>query len=367
MKIVFCIKKLAGIAGGAERVLADIANGLTRRGHSVHVISLDDESQQPFYSFSSDVRFVPIGRSGTGTFSTACQFLRMRKFASDLKPDVIFGFLPSSYIFLSILFWLTPQTFIACEHITRSWYDRRPLKYSAVVLASLLSSKMSFLSADIARGYRGIPERKKIILQNPVRAFRKQANVMAETKRHYTMLNVGRLVEFKDQKTLIKAFGAIAGDFPDWRLKIIGTGALRKNLDALIERMGLTMVVRIIEHSDDIESDYADADLFVISSFYEGFGLVTAEASSCGLPCVGFDDATGTNSIIRHGENGILVKAEGDRVASLVSALRLLMDNPEDMRRLGQNGLSRPTWFELETVVDQWEETISGLADFKQS
>ena len=149
MKIVFCIKELAGIAGGAERVLADIANGLTRRGHSVHVISLDDEGQQPFYSFSSDVRFVPIGRSGTGTASTACQFLRMRKTASDLKPDVIFGFLPSAYIFLSILFWLTPLTFVACEHITRSWYSRQPLKYSAVVLASLLSSKMSFLSADI--------------------------------------------------------------------------------------------------------------------------------------------------------------------------------------------------------------------------
>ena len=137
MQIVFCIKKLAGIAGGAERVLADIANGLTRRGHSVHVISLDDESHQPFYSFSSDVRFVPIGRSGTGTFSTACQFLRMRKFASDLKPDVIFGFLPSSYIFLSILFWLTPQTFIACEHITEVGMSSAS-KYSAVVLGSVI-------------------------------------------------------------------------------------------------------------------------------------------------------------------------------------------------------------------------------------
>ena len=151
----------------------------------MHVMSLDDESQQPFYSFSSDVRFVPIGRSGTGTFSTACQFLRMRKFASDLKPDVIFGFLPSSYIFLSILFWLTPQTFIACEHITRSWYSRRPLKYSAVVFASLLSSKMSFLSADIGRGYRGIPERKNHPAK-PGKAFRKQANVMAESK-HYNV------------------------------------------------------------------------------------------------------------------------------------------------------------------------------------
>ena len=70
--------------------------------------------------------------------------------------------------------------------------------------------------------------------------------------------------------------------------------------------MGLNEVVHIIDQSNDIESDYANADLFVIPSQYEGFGLVTAEASSCGLPCVGFHDAVGTNSIIQDGENGIL-------------------------------------------------------------
>ena len=111
---------------------------------------------------------------------------------------------------------------------------------------------MSFLSAEIAREYRGIPERKKIILPNPVRAFHKQAKVMDGTKPYYTMLNVGRLVEFKDQKTLIKAFGAIVAEFPKWRLTIIGTGVLRANLDALVDQMGLNEVVHIMDQSSDI-------------------------------------------------------------------------------------------------------------------
>ena len=79
-------------------------------------------------------------------------------------------------------------------------------------------------------------------------------------------------------------------NFQKWRLTIIGTGVLRANLDALVDQMGLNEVVHIIDQSSDIESDYANADLFVIPSQYEGFGLVTAEASSCGLPCVGFHD-----------------------------------------------------------------------------
>ena len=361
MNIVFCIKELAGIAGGAERVLADIANGLANRGHRVHVLSFDEEGQEPFYKFSRAVTFVPLGDSGPGVFSSVSRFLRLKKRAMHLEPDVIYGFLPSTYIFLSILFCLTPQKFIACEHIARSWYHRRPFRYVAVVLASLLSSRMSFLSAEIAREYRGIPERKKIILPNPVRAFHKQAKVMDGTAILYDV-GVGGLLNQR-QKTLIKAFGSIVAEFPKWRLTIIGTGVLRANLDALVDQMGLNEVVHIIDQSSDIESDYANADLFVIPSQYEGFGLVTAEASSCGLPCVGFHDAVGTNSIIQDGENGILVKHNGDRVEALASVLRLLMKNPKEMQRLGQNGLSRPSWFELEAVLDHWEETVAAIAE----
>ena len=108
MNIVFCIKELAGIAGGAERVLADIANGLANRGHRVHVLSFDEEGQEPFYKFSRAVTFVPLGDSGPGVFSSVSRFLRLKKRAMQLEPDVIYGFLPSTYIFLSILFFLTP-------------------------------------------------------------------------------------------------------------------------------------------------------------------------------------------------------------------------------------------------------------------
>ena len=102
MNIVFCIKELAGIAGGAERVLADIANGLANRGHRVHVLSFDEEGQAPFYNFYA-VTFVPLGDLGRSILRF--QNLRLKKRAMQLEPDVIYGFLPSTYIFLSILFY----------------------------------------------------------------------------------------------------------------------------------------------------------------------------------------------------------------------------------------------------------------------
>ena len=66
MKIVFCIKKLSGISGGAEWVLASVANGLASRGHEVYVISFDNEREKSFYEFSRSVELINLGE---GEFS----------------------------------------------------------------------------------------------------------------------------------------------------------------------------------------------------------------------------------------------------------------------------------------------------------
>ena len=358
MRIVFCIKNLAGVSGGAEWVLASVANGLSCRGYDVYVLSFDAKGQQPFYEFSSLVHLVNLGEHNVGFLSNLTQFLYMKREVIRLKPDVVFGFLPSTFVALSVLFWFSNIKFVACEHIIRDWYNGRLAKYFFVSLAGNMSSHISFLSEEIAKGYKLIPRKKKLILHNPVRVMPKIAKVMASTKPNFTILNVGRLVEFKDQKTLIDAFYKIHAEFPEWRLRIIGQGELKLSLLSQIERLAIGNIVEILDRSGDIEGEYAESDLFVVTSSFEGFGLVTAEASSAGLPCIGFSDCEGTNKIIKHGFNGVLVASDGDRVGSLAASLRALLRDKKELRRLGKNGLSRPASYEIDNVLDHWEETI---------
>lgn len=365
MKIVFCIKKLAGISGGAERVLAAVANGLSRRGHDVYVLSFDAEGQQPFYDFSSSVHLVNLGEGKSGLLSGMTQFVRMKRAAAHLKPDVVFGFLASTYVALSVLFYFSGVKFVACEHINREWYKGRLVKYCLVNFAGNISSRISFLSDEIANDYRLIRPRQKLTLHNPVRVMSKVAKVMASSKSNFTILNVGRLVAFKDQKTLIEAFYRIHTDFPEWRLRIIGQGELKAAILAQIERLGIGNIVEVLDISDDIEEEYARADLFVIASSFEGFGLVTAEASSAGLPCIGFSDCEGTNKIIKHGINGVLVTSDGDRVGALAASMKALLKNKKELRRLGKNGLSRPVSYEIDNVLDNWEEIIVSVVNGK--
>ncbi len=358
MKLIFCIKKLAGISGGAEWVLTSIVNGLAKRGHDVHIISFDKVCETNFYEISKQVTQHKVGNLGEGVVIKLRQFVKMRNKAVSLKPDIVFGFLPSVFVAASFLFFLSKYKFVSCEHISREWYKGHILRYAFVCLAGYISYRITFLSYEIADSFNLIPSRKKIVIGNPVRRIERVANVMGELKRKYTILNVGRLVEFKDQKTLIYAFSQIVNSHPNWHLKIIGQGPLKSAIEEQIIALNLTDKVELKDLTQNIENEYANADLFVVSSIYEGYGLVTAEASSAGLPCLGFADCEGTNKIIVDGVNGCLVKTKGDRASSLASALNDLLGDRKKLRQMGKRGTKRPTAFELDYVLDRWEETI---------
>lgn len=358
MRVIFCIKQLSGISGGAEWVLTTVANGLSDRGFDVYVISFDDEGVTNFFDFLPSVKCIRMGSCTNGFINKFKFFLRMKRAVKALKPSIVFGFMPSVYVVLSVIFYFNKFKFVACEHITREWYRGHLLKYILVSVAGNLACRISFLSCEIADGYGLIASKQKLIIANPVRKISKIANVMAPSKTNFVILNVGRLVEFKDQRTLVEAFSLIHGDFPKWRLKIIGEGVLGNDLSLQVRDLGLSDVVEILAKADNIEEEYANSDLFVISSRFEGFGLVTAEASSAGLPCVGFLDCEGTNKIIKDGFNGQLVDPSEGRVEALAECLRALMNDRKKMRYLGKNGLSRSPSYELQSVIDRWEKVI---------
>ena len=129
-------------------------------------------------------------------------------------------------------------------------------------------------------------------------------------------------------------------------------------LQEMIDTLGLGSRVELAGATSRIEAEYAAADLFVLPSSYESFGLATAEALLHGLPAVGFADCPGTNELIRDGENGQLVHGP-DRKAALATVLADLMRNPAKRARL--SGSSRQ-WildqYGIEGVLDQWESVL---------
>lgn len=358
--ILFCIKRMADVAGGAERVLADVANGLAGRGWRVTVLTFDPPGAKSFYPLSAKVTTVRLGKDApsgkTSRLNIIFRFFHLRTAIAKLNPNLAVGFLISMYVPLAFSLIRTGIPVWASEHIVRQHYRNRRLQYLLIGIVSLFVARVAFLSPSIADGYAIVAKRKKIVIPDPVSPASGQA-APASDSAGKIILNVGRLVDFKDHRTLIQAFARLAPDFPEWTLRILGEGELRETLEHMVEDLGLGDRVQMPGATDRIGAEYSAAQIFAISSIYEGFGLATAEASSHGLPCIGFADCPGTNDIITDGENGVLVSTD-DRVGNLAQGLRQMMTDGALRERMGRKGIENMMRYSLEKVLDRWEEQI---------
>jgi glycosyltransferase involved in cell wall biosynthesis len=366
LKLLFVIKSVALPGGGTERVLADLANGLARRGHHVTVASFDGPGDPPFYAFEEAVlrRALAIGdvRRGTRGSEALRRSLSLRRLTREMRPDVAIGLMHSAYIPLGIGALGTGIPVIASEHIAYQHYRTRRFEAALLRLAPAISRTITVISPAIRDGFPPRLRRRMEVVPNPVSVHdRRPADVAGENLPAKTVLAVGRLEAQKDHRTLVSAFARLASAFPDWNLRIVGEGSLRAELEAQVSALGLESRIAMPGATPRIDDEYVGAQLFAMPSSYESFGLTTAEALSHGLPVVGFADCPGTNELVKDGVNGVLVSG-ADREAALAEGLASMMSSCERRLRLGASGPASIEAFAPDKIVDVWEALLSRTA-----
>ena len=168
---------------------------------------------------------------------------------------------------------------------------------------------------------------------------------------------MGRLTAQKGFDLLIEAFARIADRHPNWTLRIAGDGEERGNLECLAESLGLTQRVDLCGWIDEPLAFLQEADLFVLSSRYEGFPNALLEAMACGLPVISTDCDSGPREIVRHETDGLLVPAED--VDELTRAMGRLMTNRADRERLGESAVDVVTRFGFGAFFARWEDVLN--------
>jgi glycosyltransferase involved in cell wall biosynthesis len=173
------------------------------------------------------------------------------------------------------------------------------------------------------------------------------------------VLAAGRLESQKGFDLLIRAYVPVAAAHPDWQLRIYGSGPRRDDLRALIHANGLTEHVLLMGRTTQLGEAMAGASLFVLSSRFEGFGMVIVEAMSKGLPVVSFDCPRGPGEILRDGRDGILVP-DGAVDALTAGMLELIEDVPR-RRRYGAAAVENARSYAVDSIVDRWEQLLREL------
>lgn len=355
MKVCFLIADMSA-RGGTERVTSMIANGLVERSFEVEIISCRNEAQS-FFILNKKIRIHAL-RAECVKNSVLRKFMNFRKIwklVNHEAYDVIIAVDVYIYLYLLPLQIMRKCKCIAWEHFN-CHVSNMKLSHLARIIAVRFADQVVVLGKKDLKNYQDHFKGAKNVtyIYNPV-AFEKTINKNIDQHR---IIAAGRLTEQKGFDLLIDTWNMIeekAKD-SDWVLNIYGEGELKKQLENQIIAYGLKRVY-LKGYAENIHTEYLNSSIFVLSSRYEGFGLVLIEALACGLPCISFDCKEGPCEIIADGINGYLV--ENGNTSQLADRLMDLMRNDQLRKQFSANTYQDLHRFELQKVLDRWEALLN--------
>ena len=181
------------------------------------------------------------------------------------------------------------------------------------------------------------------------------------------LVAVGRLSKEKGFEDLIDVFNLAHNIEPDIKLKIVGDGQEKNNIQEKIIKYDLQDCVKLLgsKNRKELNEIYKNSSLYVMTSYTESFGLVLIEAESFKLPIIAFDSAQGAHEIIQNNVNGFLIK---NRNKELMAKKIIDLINDEDLRvRIGTDGRKLAEKYKIENVSIIWNNFIRKICGEDES
>jgi len=362
MRLTLVISSLG--FGGAERVLTSLANCWAEQGREVSLLTFEpSDASSAAYPIHPSVKVRRLGLAAVsahlvmGLLRNLWRIRVLRRAIRESHSDVVISFMNSTNILtLAATRWLGTPVIIS-ERADPLRHDIGPLwsflrrivyPFADALVCQTSSALIQFQSMTKVRGFV-IPNlvAKPFIFDD--RNVRHDARAAG-----HSLVAMGRLAPQKGFDLLLNVFSFLADSHPDWSLTVIGDGPLRNELETQAKALKLTNRVHFTGVISEPLCALRNADLYVLSSRFEGFPNVLCEAMACGLPVVSFDCPSGPRDIIRDGVDGILVPPED--VDALVTCLDRLMSDDQERKRLAARARDILDRFSSEKILALWEE-----------
>jgi len=347
------MKKIAFIAhglgiGGAQRVAALLANEFAKNGYDVSYIVT--RSEERVYLLDSRVKLIcKVPRKGI-LAPIKKNFITYKE-VRNYNPDVIISFLTNEMVLCGNLI-KCPQIYTLRNDpnndmntfFRRNIRNRLYKKATAVVFQT--EGAKRYFSKDIQdKGY---------VIGNPLTENLPYWSEEGHSKR---IITACRLDEQKNVQLLIKAFSRFVKAHPEYKLQICGKGPLEQRLKKLCAEFNITDCVEFLGFRKDVHELMIRAEMFVLSSNYEGISNSMLEALAMGVPTVCTDSPPGgAAQYIKNGENGILIPV-GDEEA-LLNAMEMISGDKTLMKKYSNNAIKIRKTLKIDAIYDKWEKII---------
>ena len=381
-KILFVIEGLS-LRGGLERVMADRMNALAGRGHEIVMVEVYDHGDSPdaFY-ISPEVRRIRLGIRKRGLWMKPWQFHEVmratRRVVDEEKPDAM-----TAAALLGVMVY--GMSAYRTRMIYESHGARRfmPLKLMVRRMERRVDTVVTLTTADameyaIARHKVVIPNYSDISslssgtsgpsgssglsglsgTSGTSGASGNPGNPGNPGASSQTIISLGRLTPEKDFAMLLRAWHIVSKAVPTANLAIYGDGPERNMLERLAVQLGISGSVSLNHSVSDVEAVYSRASLLVMSSRFEGFGMVILEAMQRGVAVVSVDAPHGPRDLLGGG-GGILTERSAQALADAI--IRLLTD-PDLTQRIGHDATKAAERYDKDRIISMWENVMAGNA-----
>lgn len=367
--ILFLVSSMQG--GGAERVAALLCNHWANNGYTVTLMPTFSGKGNCSYPLEGAVHLDYLAdHIPTNTHKTLWSMLRrlwtLRKIIKESQADVVVSFLTHVNIAAILATRGLPIPIIASERthppsmpLSIIWRLGRKITYRwATHVIAQTQETANWLQINC-------PKAKIRVIPNPVVFPLAKAHPILNPqdyfkKEQHLIIAVGRLDKYKNFDLLIDAFSTLNHKHPHWNLVIFGKGNEQQNLEVQRDKLGLTKKIHLLGHAGNLGDWYQYADLYVMSSQFEGFPNTLLEAMSYGLASISLDCDVGPRDIIQTEKNGILVPLKENKT-ELTMALERLIENKNLRLQMGKEASKVRERFSMEKVAGLWGETLDQL------
>jgi GalNAc-alpha-(1->4)-GalNAc-alpha-(1->3)-diNAcBac-PP-undecaprenol alpha-1,4-N-acetyl-D-galactosaminyltransferase len=349
--------------GGAEKILAFLGNRLALEGNEVLLLTYENPIEMQ-YIVSEVNHIVPsISPPPIYAIRRILQIVGVRKVLKRNQPEVIISFKTYPNLISILAATGTRIPVIISErgdpYAGRSWFTKlRDFLYR-------FADGYVFQTQGAKNYFDNRIQERGTVIPNPVIAKGLPEKWRGEKKD--IIVHAGRFeMKQKRQDLLIRAFCKIADKYPESKLVLYGDGEDEPAIRQIISEYRLENRVFLAGVTDDIYESIKKAKMFVLSSDYEGIPNALIEAMSVGLPCVATDCSPGgAAGLIRHMENGMLVKA--GCTDELAKAMEFMLDNPQEAERMGQNAQKIIPDLDPDFILNKWNVYIRKIITTKNS
>lgn len=355
-KVVFhlnCMER-----GGAERVVANLSEQFASHGYKVYIAT--EWQGEDEYEIDSRVTRVNVGfnekQEQDGRIKKYVdRIVNLRRFLKEVNPDIIIAFArKANYRALTATIGTKIPVLISVRINPVGYYDFLSDKIQIPILFRRAAGCVFQTPEQQAFFPEYVRKKSKVIL-NPISD--KFIGNPIPVEREKAVVHSGRLVDFKNQLMLIRAFEDVHKKHPDYILKIFGPDSFdgtKEKLEKLIEEYHAQDYVKLMGGSAQLEKDMINGAVAAFSSDYEGMPNAMLEAMALGLPVVATDcPPGGPRMVITPEQNGLLVPVNDD--AAMAAAINRLIEDRELAQKLGKNAAKIREIASTDTIFEQWK------------